>query len=378
MGVFVKTISDLVALFLQALRLSVILPAVVFVGLNVTLVVPRLRDTILYQNLGLSDEQEPVTVVVFLCILLVGYALAVANIPIIRFFEGYPWLTFGLGARLRLSHARRIAYLQEQIEELDNQIRACQEEIKDEREREVQAREEQNELKAGRARRTVKVVNDEMNRYQMRKNLYIAELSWTYPHHQPWRLLPTRLGNVIAAAEEYSSHLYGLDAVTFWPFLTPILTQKGYAPFVEREKATFDFLLNMVVITLIFGAELIYLDVLLYRSDFWTFIWTTFFKLFITLILAFSFYFLSIQGALSWGYTIRTACVLYRDQLRQQLGLSKPEGFYQEQIMWKQATRFFLDHDITPGNYIFDYSRRATDISLEISVTEDSTSSSNE
>lgn len=362
MSVFIKTISDLVALLLQALRLSVVLPATVFVGLNLTFVLPRFENTRLYQLLGVEEDRIPLTFILFFSVLILAYTLAVANIPIIRIFEGYPWMGFWPGGRLLKSNVRRVKYLQNRIKKLDEEIRECVEKAEI---AEREARQEKSYLKFHRAWRYAKTAQNEVREKQMTKNLFNGELSFFYPHHQTWRLLPTRLGNVIASAEEYSSHLYGLDAVTFWPFLSPILSEKGYAVYVEREKAAFDFLLNMVVVTLTFGLELIYVDYLL--SEFaWDIAIS---KLLLTLIIAFALYLLSIQGALSWGYTIRVALVFYRDHLRAQLGLKKPEGFYQERIMWKQTTRFLLDHDVTPGEYIFDYSSPEKDqASLEVQL----------
>jgi len=255
--------------------------------------------------------------------MFIAYALSVTNIPIIRFFEGYPWRS--LAGRLETSNRRRVRFLQQEIGQLDEQI------------------------KQGLANKSS---HRNIQEKQMKKNLCIHELVYFYPHHQPWRVLPTRLGCVLGSAEEFSGHLYGLDAVTFWPYLEPVLSEKGYAPYVEREKAVLDFLLNMVVLTVVFGLELIYVDILLTSFDPIQACTT----LLIIAIIAYALYLLSIQGALNWGHTIRTAFVLYRHHLRESLGLHRPENYYQERILWRRASRFLYDHDLTPGHYIFDYS----------------------
>src|SRR5262249_27173800 len=43
-----------------------------------------------------------------------------------------------------------------------------------------------------------------------------------FPRNQTL-ILPTRLGNVLRAAEEYSQQIYKLDAVIWWPRLTAVL-----------------------------------------------------------------------------------------------------------------------------------------------------------
>jgi len=343
MSVFVKTLSDLVALFLQALRLSVVIPSFILVGLNVALVLPQLEGTQLWHTLQEQKPLIPVAVIVVFFVLLGAYVLAVLNTPIIRLFEGYPLLSLKIGRRLRTSNYRRILYLQKRIQELDQVIT----------QRQVQAtklpdREDEDLI-------------IKLREIELMRNAFNDELCWMYPHHQTWRVLPTRLGNAIAAAEEYPGHLYGIDAVTFWPFLAPILEKSGYASFVENEKALLDFPLNMAVVTLFFGMELVYVDVLL-RHLVWPIAWATVVawlpslaKLVATETLAFCFYLLAIRGAVGWGYTIRSAFVLHKEDLQQRLGLVKAGGYYRERILWKQASRFYRDHDVTPGRYIFNF-----------------------
>jgi hypothetical protein len=50
-------------------------------------------------------------------------------------------------------------------------------------------------------------------------------------------VLPTRLGNVLAAAEEYAGQAYGLDAVTVWPRLYPLLSPEVRALVDDRRNS---------------------------------------------------------------------------------------------------------------------------------------------
>ncbi len=330
MPVFVKTLSDIVALFLQALRLAVVLPSIILVGLNLTFVWPLFEDIPALQRwIGEDISTTTMTILAVFLTLLSSYILVVLNIPIIRFFEGYPLLPTKIGKRLQVSNHRRVQYLQQQIENLDKKVRSFEADVNE------QSGDELVEIRQA----------------ELERNAFNLELSWLYPHHQTWRILPTRLGNVIAAAEEYSGHLYGLDSVVFWPFLAPILERKGYAPFIEREKAVLDFLLNMSVVSLFFGCELVYIDLLLSRWN----LPMALLEIGIASVIGFCFYLLSIQGALGWGYTIRTSFVLFKDDLGDQLGLKRAEDYYEERVQWKRASRFFRDHDVTPGRYVFDY-----------------------
>ncbi len=340
MTVFVKTISELVALFLQSLRLSFILPAALFVTVNLTFILPRFKDTPFYSLVERMPSSSFALLTGF-AIMLVAYTLATMNLTIIRFFEGYPLLSLPIvrliGERLRLANYRRVLYLQNQIELYDRKAKGHRkraEELSAEDRHEEAGREASNAIFC-----------------EAYRNALNNELIWLYPHHQIWRILPTRLGNVIAAAEEYPGHLFGIDSVTLWPFLVPILEDEKYASFVEREKAFLDFPLNLAALTLVFGAETIYVDLLLREGNGYLYL----VKLLIISLVAFSFYLISIQGALSWGFTIRTAFVLFRNKLRLRLGLVCPEGYYEERNLWRLASRFYRDHDPTPGRFIFEY-----------------------
>lgn len=346
MTVFIKTLSDLVALFLQSLRLSVSLPATVFVGLNLALVMPSFERTWLYQQLGFDDNDTPVVFVLLFAIILVSYILTVLNIPIIRFFEGYPLLNTPNGFERRDKKYREMCQLRRKIDLLNSDLAMWLEQVETEK----------DQFKKERAERFARAIELQLNGTN-------AKLSWQYPQHQTWRILPTRLGNVIAAAEEYPGQLFGIDSVTFWPFLAPILSKEGYASFIEREKANLDFLLNMAVISVVFSFEYIYLDFLMspyafIDFRFWLMIGV---KLIVAIGLAYAFYRWAIQGALSWGFTIRVAFVLFRNQLRKKLGLRTPEDFGDENNLWEEARRYFADLEWSRGEYILMYPPSETD-----------------
>jgi hypothetical protein len=356
MSVFVKSLSDLAALFLRALRLSVIIPSFILVGLNITFVVPSLENTRLYQTIETRSASFPLSVIVVFVVLLSGYVLATLNTPIIRFFEGYSLLPSRLGRRLQRSNHLRVLHLRQRIQDLDQEVKQHQASLRSPPDDEDSRRDSEIEMRES----------------ELMRNAFNNELCWMYPHHQTWRILPTRLGNVIAAAEEYPGRLYGIDSVTFWPLLAPILEETGYASFVENEKSLLDFLLNMAVVTLFFGAELAYLGAI-HSGLLWAPSWQnlqawlpSLAKMTAAVVLAFCFYLLSIRGALTWGYSIRAAFVLHKEDLRKRLGLMRPESYYQERNLWKDASTFFRDHDVTPGRWVFDFASEESDLTIEV------------
>lgn len=326
MTVLVKTLSDLVALFLQVLRFDMLLPSVVLVGLNIAFVWPRFQGTRLFEHLQALNLDLSSGMIAGFAILVVAYALNVLNISIIRLFEGYPWLWTGVGQWLRDSNERRVFYLKREYGKW---------------------RKLAENSPAG---------SPERSKAEVQRNACKEELNYIYPQHELRRILPTRLGNVIACAEQYPSVLYGIDSVALWPYLVPFLQKSGYATSVAAEKSLLDFLLNMSIITLIFGGELLYTDFLftpvLRGFNFW---YTIMLQAVITCFGAYIFYVFAIQGALAWGHTVKVAFTLHKDELREHLGLRYFVDDEDERERWKYAGRFFRDQDANAAIEIFDY-----------------------
>ncbi|BBC30197.1 hypothetical protein SGFS_014910 [Streptomyces graminofaciens] len=77
-------------------------------------------------------------------------------------------------------------------------------------------------------------------------------LSYPQPPVQP---LPTRLGNVIRAAEQHPRIRYGLDPVVIWSRLQPVLPA-DYTDGVRRAKAGLDLLCTLAAYITLFGVPL--------------------------------------------------------------------------------------------------------------------------
>lgn len=280
----------------------------------------------------LTEADYNLPMLLGLAVVLIAYTLAILNTSIIRFFEGYPIITTPCGKWFTSSNHRYVNSIME--------------------------RRKQAKLSAQRFRKSHPILAD---RLELKSRAYSTELFAMYPSVQQWRILPTRLGNVIAAAEEYTSVLFNLDAVFFWPYLVPLLNKSGYASFIASEKSLLDFLLNMSVISIVTGIEMVYLDILL-SSFSWS---MAAIKMGLALIAAFLFYLFAIQGALGWGYTIRVAFTLHKDQLRQKLGFKYVDSHEDEIAQWDLAARFFRERSKVTGDLLFDYSSIARNVSLE-------------
>jgi hypothetical protein len=245
--------------------------------------------------------------------------LTAMNHLIIRWFEGYPLIDQFPFNKWYEKHLHRPDQIQEDIANLRAEIHRLDKEA----------------LKSPiRAR-------PPLRRQQMALQAEIQSLAgeqfFLYPASK-WRILPTRLGNIIAAAEDYPEQLFGMDTVLLWPYLVPTLAESGYSKFIEREKAIFDLLLNSTVLIGLLGLEIGFLEAVLALAG-W--IWRLPLELLLFGGAVVVLYYLTSHGATGWAGTIRAAFVLYRHKLREALGLANPSSYKQERDLWILASEFY-------------------------------------
>ena len=141
-------------------------------------------------------------------------------------------------------------------------------------------------------------------------------------------LKPTRLGNILAAAEEYSYQLYQLDTYIWWPRLTALLPGTFRAR-VDTSFAPMLTLLNLctmlTIISVLGGAT----ELLTNRQ------WWLFFAIFIVgLLLARACYFAAVNQAVDYGKLLRVAFDLYRHEILKQMHIPVPDNLIDERVLW--------------------------------------------
>jgi hypothetical protein len=167
-----------------------------------------------------------------------------------------------------------------------------------------------------------------------------AESETFFPQTES-RLMPTRLGNVLRAAEDYSAHVYRLDAVLIWPRLVPHLPaayQERLAQASTPMVATLFCATLSGLFALIGGGWLLFGGV--HRP-----------LLFVAvvgggLVFARVFYETAVQSAVEYGVLIRTAFDLYRHYLLKALDLPVPKSPLREHVLWPQLTNWWYSRAI--------------------------------
>jgi hypothetical protein len=163
-------------------------------------------------------------------------------------------------------------------------------------------------------------------------------------HHeyppQAERLLPTRLGNALRAAEDYPITTYGMDAVFWWPRLIPLLpeaVQKG----IEDALTPLLALLNLA--TLI-GLVAVGGAIHLWQNQMggWQ---GPIAVLIVGLLLARLSCLGAVAQARGYGQHIRAAVDLYRFDLLKALHQSLPASPQEERALWNQLAAWLYNQD---------------------------------
>jgi hypothetical protein len=149
--------------------------------------------------------------------------------------------------------------------------------------------------------------------------------SYHFPHNSKL-LKPTRLGNVLVSAEEYSYQLYRLDAVIWWPRLVSLLPET-FRTQLDTTLTPMVALLNLsMIFTLVAFGE----GGILSFTKWWLGVLT-----FIGgLVLARVCYVAASNQAVDYGQLVRAAFDFYRHDVLKQMHIVVPDNLVEERLLW--------------------------------------------
>jgi hypothetical protein len=297
----VKTFQDILKEFVNSLQAATVFPATIAVLMNCYFVLPC------FIELDMASASS--LVVITAAILALSYTFYAFNSPLIRLFEGY---RIKYGRCLSKVFSEPLKKKQTKFKNLQNKIDELQEE----------------RLEPSVSFQKLRDIEVELSRLE-------GEYEFDYPASLE-KVLPTRLGNAIAAFEDYSGKRYGMDAIALWPRLVPLLREKGHSSAVAQEKAVFDFMLYACVVFAGVGLELFCVNLYFGKAVKAVIVLTVFG------FIAWVLYEGMIRAAKQWGQTVRTAFDLYRHHLYERLGLCEVESFTDEYDQWISISQFFL------------------------------------
>lgn len=292
--------------FGRAIIIGALLPAAVFVLVVHVFVVPMLPwEWRLITRVAVLDAQWQVASLVVAATLIAGL-LSVMNTSITRFYEGYPWANGWLG-RWRAAH-HRAALLQRR-----RRVRLARE--------------------LGRRLRRTRPLDPRRDALDTVRDDADREVHASYP--APRSVLPTRLGNVIRAFENYSRDQYGISAIPLWPrFVSRI--RADHAAAIDDAKTSFDVAINLSFLSALTAFAMIAI-VVIYplplaetRLRVWFLI-----RLAAAIGLIWAFYELAIDRAGAWGDLVRGVFDLYRWDVLKDLGYeTRPGDLESERALW--------------------------------------------
>jgi hypothetical protein len=319
-------LSSISGHFGKALIFGTFLPATVFMVLwsvFIEPIVPALQT--LLRPLGLFSEEWPLIAGLFVIIVITGM-LYNLNIPIIRFFEGYPW-QFSYWGRRRTAHYVKMFH-------------------------EAQVRQD--------GMRTLLRAMDPKDAAMAAIKRYWSTSGQAFRESYPNRellILPTRLGNVIRSFERYSDEQYKMESILLWTRLVARI-DKEYAGIITDAKTSLDFMLNSAVLSAILSFSALVLGLVFPQNTlsspallgFWLA------KIFGFLVLACLFYLEAISRARAWGETVKSAFDLYRWDLLEQLGYQQtPKTRQAERQLWGNISVQMIYGDHPARGALVDY-----------------------
>ncbi len=321
-------VSAISGQFSKTLILGTFLPVAVFVVLSLILVGPLSPDDWpRLQSLNFSDTQWVLTVS-FATILLTGLIYNL-NIPIIRFYEGYPWEGSWLGKLMVRRYKAKFAAAQARWCGMRTLAYALHD-----------------------AGKSEDVINNELIKWG-------EVVNEDLPDSQAL-VLPTRLGNVIRCFESYPNRQYSIAAITMWPRLLSKIN-KDYAAALDDAKTSFDFMLNSSLLSAVLAAMLLAVG-LIYPVQFISpLLWIPWaIKIIFFAGASYVFYLSSIGRAGNWGSMVKSAFDLYRWDLLKQLGYAQtPATRAEERDLWLDVSDQII-YGGSPRVRIPDYAPEAT------------------
>lgn len=153
-------------------------------------------------------------------------------------------------------------------------------------------------------------------------------------------VLPTRLGNILRAAETYAYRRYEADTILLWPRLYHEMPRE-FVDDVEDFRATLEFLLVISLWCATFGLASVIIAPVVGAS-----MPVAFACLGLGLVGAYAAYLSALPAAEEYGEQLRSGFELYRFDLLQRLRAPMPTNLEEERALWRRITGFVVGNHV--------------------------------
>ena len=203
---------------------------------------------------------------------------------------------------------------------------------------------------------TEKKLQDQQAAYADKNNRSKTLTEYLYRNYPPKldRVLPSRLGNIIKAAEEYPYERYGIDAVFFWPRLIAVVPDAARGDLSDA-RASMALLLNVSTLAFLLGVgsfAALAAAMLNPAAAFWACGAGG-------LVLAALAYRSALAPGRIYAELVRAAFDLYRVDLLKQLNFGLPDNLDEERALWQSlGQQMYLGAATSPD--VLDAARART------------------
>jgi hypothetical protein len=299
--------------------LSFYLPALVYVSLSRLIFFPVFFPT--EGRLGFLSRSDSVELLAFvgLATVFLGYTLMSVSAQLVRLFEGY--------------------YLRRFLRPLEWLHKKRRRQMFDE---------------ANAFRHRYETEDDEDLRWYLEYQFIAKEAKFEtfYPLEEDG-VMPTAIGNVFRAFEQYPGRRYGIDAVLFWPHLTSVLPPR-FASRVEEAKSSLMFLLTSCLMCSWLVIEALTAIILDPSGQ-------TSYAMFAVCACAAALAFQrsALEVSISLGELMKSCFDLFRHDLLRKFGVPVPPG--NEAAAWARLRRFMLvDRSAWLSEWVVEIGEAAT------------------
>jgi len=321
--------------------IAAFIPSLAFVSACMVAFGPLLADTFIENVRTSLSPLNQNGLIILLIAIMMGFTLTSLNTYIYKLFEGYvlPEYLKPL-QRIEVRRSRQIGrkrdLLNRKIQRIENW--------------------KQNWLRAempAYQENKLKRINDRLVQWTNLRDALAADYDQRYPPVES-QIMPTRLGNILRAAEAYSQDRYHIDAVALWPRMVWAM-DKEYMLNVDNANDQCSFLLNSSLLSGIFTLMLWAAAIYVWLRPSGSFSSIAYLLTGISsLMIAWFFYTASLLNVTKYGNLIRSSYDLFRFNLLEKLHLKVPADIDEEKLMWRKVTDFVTIGNIYGKKY-FNY-----------------------
>lgn len=306
--------------------------------------IPLSFITLIRSSLSPLDDDG---LIILLIAIIMGFTLTSLNTYVYKLFEGYVLLEYIKPLqRIELARARRIKYKRDLLHRKIHRIEKWQQDWK------------HAKMPVYQKKKFERIVQ-RVAWLSNQRDALATEYDLRYPPSDSL-IMPTRLGNILRAAEAYPQSRYHVDAVMLWPRMVWAIDRE-YMIHVDSANDQCSFLLNSSLLSSIFAIIAFSASIFVWLFSISSYLGFIYLLAGVgALAIAWFFYTASLLNVTKYGNLIRSSYDLFRFNLLEKLHLKLPVDTEEEKKIWEKISNLVTIGDLY-GEQHFDYPSHVTE-----------------